>query len=84
MKSAPPSRRDRLGQILADLRMPGALEVLDAILFPGDKLLILVCGAPGVGKTVLSHALRKRLLAHALKDPNWDPGRRRRGRSRPD
>lgn len=32
MKAAPPSRRDRLRQILADLRMPGALEALDAIL----------------------------------------------------
>jgi DNA replication protein DnaC len=31
MKSAP-SRRDRLRHILADLRMPGALEALDAIL----------------------------------------------------
>ena len=32
MKAAPLSRRDRLRQILADLRMPGALEALDAIL----------------------------------------------------
>jgi len=32
MKSAAPSRRDRLRHILADLRMPGALEALDAIL----------------------------------------------------
>jgi IstB-like ATP binding protein len=32
MKSAPLSRRDRLRHILADLRMPGALEALDAIL----------------------------------------------------
>src|SRR3954471_16976381 len=32
MKSAAPSRRDRLRQMLADLRMPGALEALDAIL----------------------------------------------------
>jgi DNA replication protein DnaC len=32
MKSAVPSRRDRLRQMLADLRMPGALEALDAIL----------------------------------------------------
>ena len=30
MKIAPLSRRDRLRQILADLRMPGALEALDA------------------------------------------------------
>ena len=36
MKSAPPSRRDRLRQILADLRMPGALEALDAILHGVD------------------------------------------------
>jgi hypothetical protein len=28
MKTAPLSRRDRLRQILADLRMPGALEAL--------------------------------------------------------
>ena len=35
MKSAP-SRRDRLRQILADLRMPGALEALDAILHGVD------------------------------------------------
>ena len=32
MKPAAPSRRDRLRQMLADLRMPGALEALDAIL----------------------------------------------------
>src|SRR5499427_4356609 len=32
MKTAPPSRRDRLRHMLADLRMPGALEALDAIL----------------------------------------------------
>ena len=32
MKGAPLSRRDRLRQMLADLRMPGALEALDAIL----------------------------------------------------
>lgn len=32
MKAAPPSRRDRLRHMLADLRMPGALEALDAIL----------------------------------------------------
>src|SRR5215208_3865556 len=32
MKGAPLSRRDRLRHILADLRMPGALEALDAIL----------------------------------------------------
>src|SRR5690242_3129118 len=32
MKPTAPSRRDRLRHILADLRMPGALEALDAIL----------------------------------------------------
>jgi DNA replication protein DnaC len=32
MKSAPLSRRDRLRQMLADLRLPGAREALDAIL----------------------------------------------------
>lgn len=32
MKTASPSRRDRLRASLADLRMPGALEALDAIL----------------------------------------------------
>ena len=32
MKSAAPSRRDRLRHMLADLRLPGALEALDAIL----------------------------------------------------
>ena len=36
MKSAPLSRRDRLRHILADLRMPGALEALDAILHGVD------------------------------------------------
>jgi DNA replication protein DnaC len=36
MKAAPLSRRDRLRQILADLRMPGALEALDAILHGVD------------------------------------------------
>ena len=36
MKRAPLSRRDRLRQILADLRMPGALEALDAILHGVD------------------------------------------------
>src|ERR1700752_2435533 len=40
MKSAPLSRRDRLRQMLADLRLPGALEALDAILqgVDGDTL----------------------------------------------
>jgi DNA replication protein DnaC len=37
MKTAPLSRRDRLRQILADLRMPGALEALDAILRDVDS-----------------------------------------------
>lgn len=32
MRTAPLSRRDRLRQMLADLRLPGALEALDAIL----------------------------------------------------
>jgi DNA replication protein DnaC len=32
MKAAPLSRRDRLRHILADLRMPGALEALDTVL----------------------------------------------------
>ena len=36
MKTAPLSRRDRLRHILADLRMPGALEALDAILHGVD------------------------------------------------
>jgi DNA replication protein DnaC len=36
MKSAPLSRRDRLRHILADLRMPGALEALDATLHGVD------------------------------------------------
>ena len=36
MKSAPLSRRDHLRHILADLRMPGALEALDAILHGVD------------------------------------------------
>src|SRR5437588_343265 len=36
MKSAAPSRRDRLRQMLADLHMPGALEALDAILHGVD------------------------------------------------
>ena len=38
MKGAP-SRRDRLRHILADLRMPGALEALDAILQGVDGAL---------------------------------------------
>jgi DNA replication protein DnaC len=32
MKTAPLSRRDRLRHMLADLRLPGALEALDTIL----------------------------------------------------
>lgn len=36
MKTAAPSRRDRLRQMLADLHMPGALEALDAILHGVD------------------------------------------------
>ena len=36
MKTAPLSLRDRLRHILADLRMPGALEALDAILHGVD------------------------------------------------
>jgi integrase len=36
MKSASPSRRDRLRAQLADLKMPGALEALDAVLASVD------------------------------------------------
>ena len=36
MNGPSPSRRDRLRQMLADLRMPGALEALDAILHGVD------------------------------------------------
>lgn len=36
MKGAPPSRRDRLRQVHEDLRMSGALEALDAILYGVD------------------------------------------------
>lgn len=32
MKTAPASRRDRVRAMLADLKMPGALEALDGIL----------------------------------------------------
>ena len=42
MKSAAPSRRDRLRQMLADLHMPGALEALDAILHGVDGATRLV------------------------------------------
>ena len=51
MKTAPLSRRDRLRQILADLRMPGALEALDAIL-------------RGVDGGTLTGARRDRAAAH--------------------
>ena len=46
MKSAPLSRRDRLRHIVADLRMPGALEALDAILH-GDGLSFSFCISNG-------------------------------------
>ena len=36
MKSAPPSRRERIRAQLADLRMPGALEALDSVLSQAD------------------------------------------------
>jgi DNA replication protein DnaC len=36
MKSAPPSRRERIQAMLADLKMPGALEALDGILHGVD------------------------------------------------
>jgi DNA replication protein DnaC len=36
MKTAPPSRRDRVRAMLADLKMPGALEALDGILHDID------------------------------------------------
>lgn len=36
MKAAPPSRRDRVRAMLADLKMPGALEALDDILHDVD------------------------------------------------
>ena len=35
MKAPAPSRRDRLRAMLADLKMPGALEVVDGILLGG-------------------------------------------------
>lgn len=37
MKTAPPTRRDRIQAQLVDLRMPGALEALDAILSQADS-----------------------------------------------
>lgn len=37
MRTAPPSRRDRIRAQLADLKMPGALEALDEILFGIDS-----------------------------------------------
>jgi hypothetical protein len=46
MKSAAPSRRDRLRQMLADLRMPGALEALDAILHGVDGAIAAVLQRP--------------------------------------
>jgi DNA replication protein DnaC len=36
MKTAPPSRRERIQAQLVDLRMPGALEALDAVLSRAD------------------------------------------------
>jgi len=32
VKSAAPSRRDRIRSLLADLKMPGALEAVDTVL----------------------------------------------------
>jgi hypothetical protein len=59
MKTAPPSRRDRLRHILADLRMPGSLEALDAIL-------------PGVdgGTLTAPEAIEQLLSAQIQSDPN--------------
>lgn len=37
MKSAPPSRRERIQAQLVDLHMPGALEALDAVLSSADS-----------------------------------------------
>jgi hypothetical protein len=55
MKPAPLSRRDRLRQILADLRMPGALEALDAILRDIDGGALT---APGASEQLLMAQLQ--------------------------
>ena len=61
MKNAPPSRRDRLRQMLADLHMPGALEALDehaleAITEAGhDLALLLHLVLPAEDTEVLVH-----------------------------
>src|SRR5258708_33286400 len=74
------SPKDRLAffkeQTLDHLLLQKVLdEILEAIIDPGDKLIVLVCGAPGVGKTTLVKALRRRLIKLALSDPDWDLGR---------
>ena len=37
MKAPAPARRDRLREMLADLKMPGALEAVDGILSEADS-----------------------------------------------
>lgn len=57
MKSATPSRRDRLRHILADLKMPGSLEALDSILHGVDGGALT---APEAIETLLSAQIELR------------------------
>lgn len=57
MKTSAPSRRDRLRHILADLKMPGALEALDSILQGVDGGAIT---APEAIETLLSAQIQLR------------------------
>ena len=45
MKAPAPARRDRLRAMLADLKMPGALEAVDGILSEADGSTISAAGA---------------------------------------
>nr|MBA2305707.1 ATP-binding protein [Acidobacteriota bacterium] len=57
MKTVAPSRRDRLRHILADLKMPGSLEALDAVLRDVDGGALT---APEAIETLLSAQIQLR------------------------
>ena len=76
MKVAPLSRRDRLRQILADLRMPGALEALDAILrdVDGGTLTAPTGSSSGIGfaiPTSIAKSTLEEIIEHGRPVRGW-------------
>src|SRR4029078_2390775 len=67
MKSAVPSRRDRVRQVLGDLHMPGALESLDAILHGVDGATLTAAEAIEQLLDVQIQLRKKRRVTRAMR-----------------